>query len=81
MDHKHELPAVAYRWGSGILNPTTLPLPGKADVEIKQVAIGRTNSIGVTTKGRLINWEVSVFSSVLKKIDSWTSPSIKNLTK
>ncbi|XP_028404721.1 serine/threonine-protein kinase Nek8-like isoform X2 [Dendronephthya gigantea] len=57
---KHELPAVVYRWGGGVLNPTTLPLPGKSDVEVTQVAIGRTNKTGVTSKGRLIVWETSV---------------------
>lgn len=42
------------------MSPTTLPLPGKADVEVVQVAIGRTNKAGVTSKGRLINWDVSL---------------------
>lgn len=57
-DHKHELPAVVYRWGGGVLNPTTLPMPGKSDVEVTQVAIGRMSKTGVTSKGRLIIWEV-----------------------
>ena len=56
-EHKHELPAVVYRWGGGVLSPTTLPLPGK--VEVVHVAIGRTNKTGVTSKGRLISWDVS----------------------
>ena len=62
IDHKHELPAVVYRWGGGVLSPTTLPLPGKTDVEVVQVAIGRTNKTGVTSKGRLINWDVSLIN-------------------
>lgn len=55
-----------------MLNPTTLPLPGKSDVEVTQVAIGRTNKTGVTSKGRLIVWEVSkldknLSASILRK--------------
>ena len=59
-DNKHELPAVVYCWGGGLVNPTILPLPGKSDVEVTQVALGRTSKTGVTSKGRLIIWEVSL---------------------
>ena len=54
---QQEIPAVVYNWGGGILKPTVLPLP-KNDIEIIQVAIGRTIKAGVTSKGRLIVWEV-----------------------
>lgn len=48
---------MVYRWGGGLLKPTVLPLP-KDDIQVIQVAIGRTLKAGVTSKGRLLVWEV-----------------------
>lgn len=58
-DNKQELPSVVYRWGGGLLKPTVLPLP-KDDIQVIQVAIGRTLKAGVTSKGRLLVWETAL---------------------
>lgn len=56
---------MVYRWGGDVLNPTTLTLPPKSDVEVTQVAISRNSKTGVTSKGRLITWDVSSLRDIL----------------
>uniref|UniRef100_A0A4W5LTP0 Serine/threonine-protein kinase Nek8 n=1 Tax=Hucho hucho TaxID=62062 RepID=A0A4W5LTP0_9TELE len=51
----HSLPlSSVYTWGSGISAPLRLPM---LNTEVLQVALGRTQKMGVTKSGRLITWE------------------------
>lgn len=52
--HSFPLSSV-YTWGSGISAPLRLPM---LNTEVLQVALGRTQKVGVTKSGRLITWEV-----------------------
>ncbi|KAJ7995593.1 hypothetical protein DPEC_G00246200 [Dallia pectoralis] len=51
--HSFPLSSV-YTWGSGISVPLRLPM---LNTEVSQVALGRTQKMGVTKSGRLITWE------------------------
>ncbi|XP_074641765.1 serine/threonine-protein kinase Nek8-like [Tubulanus polymorphus] len=51
-----------FTWGNGINTPFQLPLPS-AEIEITQVAAGRTQKAAVTKSGRVIIWEVSSIDS------------------
>uniref|UniRef100_A0A8C8I165 Serine/threonine-protein kinase Nek8 n=1 Tax=Oncorhynchus tshawytscha TaxID=74940 RepID=A0A8C8I165_ONCTS len=51
--HSFPLSSV-YTWGSGISAPLRLPM---LNTEVLQVALGRTQKMGVTKSGRLITWE------------------------
>uniref|UniRef100_A0A6Q2XR82 Serine/threonine-protein kinase Nek8 n=1 Tax=Esox lucius TaxID=8010 RepID=A0A6Q2XR82_ESOLU len=51
--HSFPLSSV-YTWGSGISVPLRLPM---LNTEVLQVALGRTQKMGVTKSGRLITWE------------------------
>lgn len=54
--------STVFCWGSGITTPVALPLPS-SDVQVRQVAAGRTQKAAVTKNGRLFIWEVPTLSS------------------
>ncbi|XP_065674643.1 serine/threonine-protein kinase Nek8 isoform X2 [Hydra vulgaris] len=51
-----EQTSVVYCWGNGLYLPTFLPSPG-ADQFIKEVCVGRTKKLGLTSNGRVFMWE------------------------
>ena len=51
--------SIVYFWGSGVKVPVLLALP-PSEQNVKEVSVGRTLKLGVTSNGRVLSWEVII---------------------